>query len=228
MSFLLTVAKSGDPEGKAHDMSKKVHASHHPMISTLQSVGSFKAITGQGDFKAKTRVALRKEKVYRPEAESSGFGSRPSFRLSEDFGTIKSDPQAYTKILRGESRKSQVKIARASHKMLRRQHHAKRPSVDGDIIAKYRPKKGKGKSKRVDRPTPSVALVYADGPRIFSRRRLYSLGFKGPKEAARALKRGEILANSLVHFGGSRGQTIFSPAGHLGFYLQTQAHPWVL
>lgn len=199
-------------------MSKRVHASTEAVVSILKSSGSFKEITGGSDFKVRARASLRGQKIHRPEAESSGFGSRPSFSLGSDFGTIKSDPDAYGKILRGESRKSAKKADRHARKMLARPHRAKRPKVDPEIVAKYSKKKSR-KAPRLERATPSVAMVYAYGTRSLSLRPYYSLAFKGAKEAVRAFQRGEILANSLVHFVNPKARQPVFPSDPMKLYF---------
>lgn len=199
-------------------MSKRVHASTEAVVSILKSSGSFKEITGGSDFKVRARASLRGQKIHRPEAESSGFGSRPSFTLGSDFGTIKSDPDAYGKILRGESRKSAKKADRYAKAAFSRPHRAKRPKVDPEVVAKYSRKKTQVKP-RPNRGTPSVALTYSFGPRALSLKPTYSVAFKTARDAASALRRGEILVDSLVHFLSAKRESIFTEAYRLSRYL---------
>lgn len=199
-------------------MSKRVHAATEGVVSILKSSGSFKEITGGPDFKVRARAALRGQKIHRPEAEASGFGGRPSFSVGSDFGTIKSDPDAYSKILRGESRKSAKRADRYERKALARSHRPKRPQVDTELVAKYSKKKTR-KAPRRERPTPSVAMVYAYGTRSLSLKPYYSLAFKGAKEAVRAFQRGEILANSLVHFVNPRDRQPVFPSDPMKLYF---------
>ncbi|MFO1463630.1 MAG: hypothetical protein U1F66_07605 [bacterium] len=203
-------------------MSKQIRKAPEGVLSILKSSDPFAAIAGKGDFSKRMKGALKSDRLpsaVTGDAYSSGFGGQPRFNPSSGFDTIKSDPDAYSKILRGGSRKTKTMTQRYAQRTLGQAHRTHRPRVDEKMVAKYsrkhHAKRGTAqvaKALRREKAGPSVALYYASGVGSLSLVPTLVQVVKGPRQVAKLLRSGELALRSMVRYDADPAKPMFLPA----------------
>jgi len=170
-----------------------------------------------------TCEATSKMSVYQPDTEMGGFGTGRHFSPDIGLETIKTDPNAYSKIIRSGNRVAAKHLASHPSHLLAAQHHAKVPHADKEMVAKisnHHPSQVAMANKpQSARPKPSVTMTYGDSFGHLGNEPVLGMNFDSAKSAFRALVNKEISMASLVHFSSSKFGEAVAPAYSLKVFL---------
>ncbi len=161
--------------------------------------------------------ATPKMSYYQPDQEVGGFGTGRHFSPDSGLETIKTDPNAYSKIIRGGTRTAAKHFASHPSQLLAsHSHHAKAPQVDKQTVAKYtHPVKPRS---HAEKPQPSVALTYGDPLGRGGQEPVFGFRFNSAKAAFHALVKKEISLVSWVNIP-NHGKGEMIPAYSLRTFL---------